>query len=130
MRKVALVAIASLAFVGAVAAQQNKNWTPGPDAKTFEAVNCSLLKGKPQVCIINETGIQVTDIDCESKGFFGGNKVKQINLPRGGIAPHSVTIVDMGSCQTTLVFTMPGGTERRIPNVNTDNMTAIEVPQR
>jgi hypothetical protein len=89
-----------------------------------------LLKGKPQVCIINNTDSQVTDIDCESRGFFGGTKSKGINLPRGGVAAHSMTIVDMQSCTTTLVFTLPGGKERRLPNVNTDNMTSIDVPKQ
>jgi hypothetical protein len=124
-------AVIAIAALTAAQAQQPKlDWTPNPDAETYNDINCALLKGAPQVCILNKTGTQVTDIDCESKAFFGGTKSKGISLPRGGVAPHSVTIVNMASCKTTLVFTLPGGKERRIPNVDTDNMTIIEVPKQ
>ncbi len=92
-------------------------------------INCSALKGAPQVCLINRTDETVTDIDCETHGFFS-NGSRNVGLPKGGIPAHSIVIVNMTSCKTRLVFTILGGAERKTGEVNTDEMTLIEVPAR
>jgi hypothetical protein len=104
--------------------------TPPPrNQRHFDVVNCSALRGQPQVCVFNETDQQVTDIDCETKGFFS-NGSKAVDVPKGGIPPHSMTVVNMKSCHTNLIFTLLGGGERKVMNVNTDQSTIIEVPKQ
>jgi hypothetical protein len=100
------------------------------DQKHYAIINCSALKGAPQVCLSNNTNDQVTDIDCETKGFFGGVGAKTVEVPKGGIPAHSLTVVNMKSCHTALIFTILGGGERKVDKVNTDQQTIIEVPQQ
>ena len=107
----------------AVALAQNT-----PPAPKINIINCANLKGKPLVCIVNENDLQVTDVDCQTSGFFGGKKSKGISVPRGGIPPHSMTVVDAEGCKGTVVFTMLGGQERQVPNVDTNNAVRIDVP--
>jgi hypothetical protein len=102
---------------------------PKGQQKHYSIINCSALKGAPQVCLSNNTDEMVTDIDCETKGLFN-NGTKTVDVPKGGIPPHSLTVVNMKSCHTTLIFTLLGGGERKVPNVNTDQSTIIEVPQQ
>ena len=103
---------------------------PKDQQKHYTVINCSALKGAPQVCVSNNTDSMVTDIDCETKGFFGGAGAKSVDMPKGGIPPHSLTVVNMKSCNTSLIFTILGGGERKVPNVHTDQSTIIEVPQQ
>ena len=105
-------------------------YAQAPDAtKHFKVINCSALKGQPQVCLFNDTDSQVTDIDCETRGIFSSGS-KAVEMPKGGIPPHSMTIVNMKSCHTALIFTILGGGERKVSNVNTDTSTVIEVPKQ
>lgn len=101
-----------------------------PKQKHLDIINCSALKGQPQVCLFNDTDLQVTDIDCETTSFFSGKGAKAVDVPRGGIPAHSITIVNMKSCKTALIFTLLGGGERRVDHINTDQSTIIEVPQK
>lgn len=140
MRASTLALIMTAAVSSAAMAQQNAlvpqnvlhgkplDWSPADDARVINGVNCSLFKGKPSVCVNNDTSVMVTDLDCESPGWIG-TRSKEITLPKGGIAPHTVTVVDMKSCKGTIVFTTPGGKQRRLPNVDTDRVTEIEVPK-
>lgn len=93
-------------------------------------LNCGQLKGKPLICVVNETDTQVTDVDCQTTGFFGGKHSKGITAPRGGIPPHSGTIIDAEGCKGTVIFTMLGGQERQVPNVDTNNSVRIDVPKK
>lgn len=120
---------ATMAAVAALAL--SPAYAQSPKTKNFSVVNCSALKGEPDICVFNETDEQVTDIACETIGFFGGKGEASIDMPKGGIPAHSMTIVKVKkNCKTTLILTVLGGGERRIPNVNTDMMTVIEVPNR
>ncbi len=103
---------------------------PNKNQMHLDTINCSALKNQPQVCLINNTDNQVTDIDCETTGFFGGKGAKGVDVPKGGIPAHSMAIVNMKSCHTALVFTILGGVERRVNGVNTDTQTMIEVPRQ
>ncbi len=98
--------------------------------KHYTIVNCSALKGAPQVCLSNNTDEQITDIDCETHGIFSGKGAKAVDVPKGGIPAHSLSVVNMKSCKTTLIFTILGGGERKIDKVDTDQSTIIEVPQQ
>jgi len=115
---------ATLAVACANAQAPNKN------QMHLDAINCSALKNQPQVCLVNNTDSQVTDIDCETTGFFGGKGAKGVDVPKGGIPPRSMVIVNMKSCHTSLIFTILGGGERKVNNVNTDTQTTIMVPQQ
>lgn len=128
MKTSVLAALATLALSCTAAYAQAPN-TPTRGQKHFNIVNCSALKNQPQVCVFNETDEQVTDIDCETKGIFSSG-TKAVEMPKGGIPPHSMTIVNMKSCHTALIFTLLGGGERKVPNVNTDTSTTIEVPKQ
>lgn len=62
-------------------------YAQAPDAtKHFKVINCSALKGQPQVCLFNDTDSQVTDIDCETRGIFSSGS-KAVEMPKGGIPP-------------------------------------------
>lgn len=122
----ALATILALSLTAAPAYAQIKE-------RTFKIVNCSTLKGKSPICFVNDTDEQVTNIGCEVKGgFFSKGGEFAVAMPPGGIQPHSLTVVDFGtkSCDTTLILTVGGGGERRIPNVHTDQMTIIEIPKQ
>jgi len=103
---------------------------PSKNQMHLDVLNCSALKNQPQVCLVNNTDSQVTNIDCETTGFFGGKGAKGVDVPKGGIPPHSMVIVNMKSCHTSLLFTILGGAERRVDKVNTDTQTMIEVPKQ
>jgi len=139
-----LATVAALALCGTAAAQQNAvvptgqpqnvlhgkvlGWTPDAEARVVDTVNCSLLKNNPMICVNNDSDKQITNLLCEWKGFFGGSKSSEVKLPPGGVAPHTSTVVMMPGCKGTVVFTLPGGKERRLPNVDSDKMTEISVP--
>lgn len=124
VRKVLFCSTAALAVL---------SWGLSAEAadQTFKVVNCSALKGQAPVCLVNNTNEQVTDIGCETTGFFGGKGEAAVDLPRGGIPANSLTIIFFKKpCNSVLIFTVLGGGERRVPGVHTDQMTLIEVPTK
>ena len=125
MKTSILTALAATLAISCANAQ-----APNKNQMHLDILNCSALKNQPQVCLVNDTDKQVTDIDCETTGFFGGKGAKGVDFPKGGIPPRSMVIVNMKSCHTSLIFTILGGGERKVNNVNTDTQTTIMVPQQ
>jgi len=126
MRSVTLLATASIFAITVSALAQSPH-----RQRDVSMLNCATLKGKPFVCILNESDDIITDIDCEGTGGFFGSSTKAIPMPKGGIAPHSLTVLDIhGRCTNRLVFSVLGGAERKTDKIDTDQATIIEVPRR
>lgn len=127
MKDSIIAAFAAVLMASTLQAQET-NTTPDRHVKSF---NCINLRNKPQVCVLNETNMQVVGLDCEKPGgFFSSTSTKSVVMPGGNLQPHSFSVVDMQSCHTTLIFTMSDGRERRLEHVNTDTATIIEVPSK
>lgn len=123
-----IIALGAMMMLSSSAPTDAQNKRPPKD---ISFINCSEMKNTPYVCVMNETDDLVTDMTCEGKkGIIFNGRDQPVEMPKGGVPPHSMTIVKFPSCKTNITFTLSGIGDRQTGKIDTDLATVIDVPKK